>query len=1006
MAEATPEMLLADAAWLKRLAVTLAGNADDADDLVQESWIAAWRKKPAADRPLRPWLAKVIRDLAKMRRRGAARRVAREDRAADEREPQAPDALLEQMRLQRLLVDLVLELEEPYRATVIATFVEGRRSAEIARVLAIPESTVRGRLRDALARLRSRMDERLGGRGRWAPAVLAFARRGARLIPPAKAVAVLALALMLCLGGWMLLASRGSNDREDRSQRWSSPAGVGSVVGRSDAVPATERLARLAAGSPPGWLSQQGVPPRRIAGRVLVDGVAARGALVRLTSDVSRAGLAPVLERRTGADGRFDFGPQLARAYEMGAAIDGRVPAIEPVDVRDPRIAVDDLVLTLDSCVVGLYGKVVDGTGTPIAHAQLLARDVIGAETHADGSFDLCLRADGVPEDLRLVVRASGYGAVQLIANLEGRVRHDFVLSPDGSVAGRVVAANGEGLSDVEVRLESDDPAPRSGSEDPAPGLAITDTGGHFEIAGLATGRWRVAGLGRGLVSTPMTVQLGVGESKQVVLAMSAGTTVHGHVELDGRPVAGVTVSAGGAASAVSQQDGSFALDDVSLGDVRIATSPYRWKSHAPIRISGGDQDLVLELEASGSLDGTVRRHGTPVAHAIVTATSWSSYAATTDAAGRFHLEGLPAAEYRVAAIDSTVGARGGTDVVLGPGEDKELELELDAGARISGRVDDERGVPVAGAYVRVLAPDGLAAAECASDREGRFACTKLHAGTYEVSVGAEKGGLPLYELVSSQPASLVISDGDTRIEGVNLVVSVRRQTIRGVVVDATGAGVAGARVAAVAGWDVTSLAPSVVTDAGGRFELRDLASGVYAVLVQGPDGSNVTTPAVMTGGDPIRIELQAASCDAEHEPIPVRPRGRVVWNDSIELVGWDVPATAAVGRPAELTLYYRVLRPIDRAWRVFVHVDGSHMRVRGDHDPLGGRCPTSAWRPGDIIADRFTTTAFYDPGPYTVWIGFYVGMAPSWTNMPITDAPAATRDEHGRVQIANLVAQ
>ena len=45
-AELDPEALLAEAAWLKRLAVTLAGDADDADDLVQESWIAAWRRSP------------------------------------------------------------------------------------------------------------------------------------------------------------------------------------------------------------------------------------------------------------------------------------------------------------------------------------------------------------------------------------------------------------------------------------------------------------------------------------------------------------------------------------------------------------------------------------------------------------------------------------------------------------------------------------------------------------------------------------------------------------------------------------------------------------------------------------------------------------------------------------------------------------------------------------------------------------------------------------------------
>jgi hypothetical protein len=37
-----------------------------------------------------------------------------------------------QIRLHRLLVELVLELDEPYRSTIIARFVEGRTSASIA----------------------------------------------------------------------------------------------------------------------------------------------------------------------------------------------------------------------------------------------------------------------------------------------------------------------------------------------------------------------------------------------------------------------------------------------------------------------------------------------------------------------------------------------------------------------------------------------------------------------------------------------------------------------------------------------------------------------------------------------------------------------------------------------------------------------------------------------------------------------------------------------------------
>ena len=123
------EQLLQDAAWLRGLARTLAHDRDDADDLVQESWIAAWQRQPDAERPMRGWFTKVIRDLAGMKRRSEQRRAAREAAADDAAPAASPDELLEQMRLHRRLVDLVLELDEPYRSTIIAHFVEGRTSA-------------------------------------------------------------------------------------------------------------------------------------------------------------------------------------------------------------------------------------------------------------------------------------------------------------------------------------------------------------------------------------------------------------------------------------------------------------------------------------------------------------------------------------------------------------------------------------------------------------------------------------------------------------------------------------------------------------------------------------------------------------------------------------------------------------------------------------------------------------------------------------------------------------
>jgi RNA polymerase sigma-70 factor (ECF subfamily) len=180
----SPEQLLQDAAWLKGLARTLAHDRDDADDLAQEAWIAAWRRQPDADRPMRAWLTKVVRDLAGMKRRSESRRAAREAITDDAQAPATPDQLLEQMRLQRRLVDLVLELDEPYRSTIIAHFVEGRTSASIARSLGIPAGTVRKRLWEALSRLRVGLDASAGDRRRWAPAVLAFARGGMHVAKP------------------------------------------------------------------------------------------------------------------------------------------------------------------------------------------------------------------------------------------------------------------------------------------------------------------------------------------------------------------------------------------------------------------------------------------------------------------------------------------------------------------------------------------------------------------------------------------------------------------------------------------------------------------------------------------------------------------------------------------------------------------------------------------------------------------------------------------------------
>jgi RNA polymerase sigma-70 factor (ECF subfamily) len=161
--------LLAQAEWLRGLAGYLV-HGGDADDVVQETWVAAMRSPPEASRPVRPWLAQVLRNVIRMDARGAARRRAREEEGGRGLggEPVDAEAVLERLELQRMIAEMVKELDEPFRTAVLLRFFEGRLPADVARAQGIPAGTVRWRINEGLRRLRERLDHAHGGqRDRW-----------------------------------------------------------------------------------------------------------------------------------------------------------------------------------------------------------------------------------------------------------------------------------------------------------------------------------------------------------------------------------------------------------------------------------------------------------------------------------------------------------------------------------------------------------------------------------------------------------------------------------------------------------------------------------------------------------------------------------------------------------------------------------------------------------------------------------------------------------------------
>jgi RNA polymerase sigma factor (sigma-70 family) len=192
--------LLSEAGWVRRVAARLVRDGSG-DDIAQDAWLRALEQRPDASTTLRGWLTETLRRLAHTRARAEARRRARE-RGDDAAEAPGADRLLEKAELLHRIGQMVGELDEPYRTTVLLRYFEGASAAEIARRHGVPAGTVRWRLKEALDQLRARLGREVD-RDRALRALAPMAGGGGLMIPTLKlaiptlklaAVAVVAVA--------------------------------------------------------------------------------------------------------------------------------------------------------------------------------------------------------------------------------------------------------------------------------------------------------------------------------------------------------------------------------------------------------------------------------------------------------------------------------------------------------------------------------------------------------------------------------------------------------------------------------------------------------------------------------------------------------------------------------------------------------------------------------------------------------------------------------------------
>ncbi|HEX6884454.1 MAG TPA: sigma-70 family RNA polymerase sigma factor [Planctomycetota bacterium] len=652
------ESLLARDRWVRSLARRLAADPATAEDLAQETWLAALSARHA--RPgERPWLARVLRNAWKDHLRGLGRRQRRE-RAAAAAEALAPaDELVAELELRERLMRALRELEEPLRSTLARRFFRDESLAAIARADGVAVSTVHERLARGLERLRARLDAEHGGRrGAWAATMLALGRRGGGGLGPLEVTGMTAGLKLAAAGvivltgvlGWVWFVREPTQ----------LPPGLSRGDGAVEAPLAASSSASiaspptLAAREPTGGAATSSVGPATeepvLTGRV-VD-----------VHDAPVAGVELVLERRAGpvtavseADGGFVL------------AVDAEVSWWNKIHCTDERLVTlvagasrgpERLVIVAPRAA--LAGRVVDPQGTPIAGAALafrprpsLFRELglelapaavqAGWEGMSDATGAFALDPVALGSHFGVEARAQGFVAREVDLPETAGERLTVVLSPDTRVrllSGRVLGPDGVPFEGARVS---------AGHE-----IVTTSADGRFELAAHAdTGRnvqdeqgtWRpetrekvrVCALAPGHAPGSVEVELAAPPIELVLCLGPEPLSITGHVlDQDGAPRSGVVlwpraltpfgresrgvmgiddfrtvegeVCGTSSLGAVSAADGSFALGcllgqiyDLEVFDSRTAGRSVVEGVHA------GTRDLEVRLTPE---PGTVRVAG------------------------------------------------------------------------------------------------------------------------------------------------------------------------------------------------------------------------------------------------------------------------------------------------------------------------------------------------------------------------------------------------------------
>ncbi|HEY7404483.1 MAG TPA: sigma-70 family RNA polymerase sigma factor [Candidatus Angelobacter sp.] len=155
-------IVLPHATGLLRYALHLSGEKARAEDLVQETLLAAWRNFRQFERGTncKAWLYRILKNMHYKQRQRSGRRL---EVAVEAEAPQF--AVPEQISVNQEMREAFARLTPEHQEVLQLAVVEGFGIREVAEVLQVPQGTVMSRLSRARASLRETLQTRPLRRG-------------------------------------------------------------------------------------------------------------------------------------------------------------------------------------------------------------------------------------------------------------------------------------------------------------------------------------------------------------------------------------------------------------------------------------------------------------------------------------------------------------------------------------------------------------------------------------------------------------------------------------------------------------------------------------------------------------------------------------------------------------------------------------------------------------------------------------------------------------------------